>query len=413
MGSNFGINPMKEESIEFIKSGGVTAPRGFLAAGVSCGIKPRKQNDLALVVSQQLADVAAVFTQNRVKAAPVLVSMKRAAKGKARAVVINSGNANACTGQKGIEDAEQMAAVTASLLGCSPDEVYVCSTGRIGVFLPMKKIVKGIEKACKALDVEGYRDAAEAIMTTDTVPKQAALKVKIEDKEIFIGGMAKGAGMISPNLATTLGVITTDALLSPEYLNWVLRCCVQETFNRISVDGETSTNDTILLFSNGMAKNTIISSENPHKGIFKNALRLVMDRLARAVLEDGEGVTKVVEILVQGAVSDKEAEVVARAVGNSLLVKCSWNGEDPNWGRILCAIGYSGADVDQSKIDLFYSGTQVVSSGVKTEVKINRLKKIVKMPMFSILIDLHKGEGQYRFLSTDLSERYVRINKGE
>ncbi|QSR87950.1 bifunctional glutamate N-acetyltransferase/amino-acid acetyltransferase ArgJ [Methylacidiphilum caldifontis] len=404
---------MKEESIEFIKSGGVTAPRGFLAAGVSCGIKPGKKGDLALVVSQQLADVAGVFTQNRIKAAPVLVSMKRVKKGKARAVVINSGNANACTGSRGLEDAEQMAAVTASFLGCSSEEVCVCSTGRIGVFLPMKKIVKGIEKAFKQLNVEGSKNAAEAIMTTDTVPKQAALKVKIEDKEIFIGGMAKGSGMICPNLATTLGIITTDAVLSPEYLDWVLRCCVQETFNRISVDGETSTNDTILLFSNGMAKNTMISSENPHKGIFKNALRLVLDRLSRAVLEDGEGVTKVVEILVQGAVSDKEAEQVARAVGNSLLVKCSWNGEDPNWGRILCAIGYSGADVDQNKVDVFYSGIQIVSSGVKTDIKEGQIKKILKMPMFSILIDLHKGEGQYRFLSTDLSERYVRINSNK
>ncbi|KIE57883.1 N-acetylglutamate synthase [Methylacidiphilum kamchatkense Kam1] len=404
---------MKEESIEFIKSGGVTAPRGYLASGISCGIKPGKKSDLALVVSQQLADIAGVFTQNKVKAAPVIVSMQRVKKGKARAVVINSGNANACTGSRGIEDAEQMTTVTASFLGCSPDEVCVCSTGRIGVYLPMKKIIRGIEKACKQLNVEGGKDAAEAIMTTDTVPKQAALKVKIEDKEIIIGGMAKGAGMIAPNLATTLGIITTDASLSPEYLNSVLHSCVQETFNRISIDGETSTNDTILVFSNGLAKNTTIGMDSPHKGIFKNALRLVLDRLAREVLEDGEGVTKVVEILVQGAASEKEAELVARSIGNSLLVKCSWNGEDPNWGRILCAIGYSGANVDQNKIDLFYNGFQVVASGVRTETKESLIKKTVKMPMFSLLVDLHIGSGQYRFFTTDISERYVRINKGE
>ncbi len=402
-----------KEDIAPVEEGGVTTPRGFLASGVACGIKAGGEKDLSLICSERAGRVVGLFTQNRVPAAPVVLSRRHAALGSGRAVVINSGNANACTGAAGMANATEMVNRVASGIGCPPEEVFVCSTGRIGTPLPMAKVRKGIDLALERLSPQGGKDAALGILTTDTYPKTMALRVSLGEQDLFLGGIAKGAGMIDPRLATMLCVVTTDADVSDESFTLAARRAAAESFNRISIDGDCSTNDTVLVFANGLARNRTLTPESGEFRLFQSALSLLMGRLARMIVEDGEGISKVVEILIQGASDEEDAERAARAVAHSLLVKCSWHGEDPNWGRILAAIGYSGASVDGNRVDIFYNGVQAVAAGVRARTPSRLVREAVRLPQFTILIDLGIGPGHCRLLTSDLTERYVRLNKGE
>ena len=386
-------------------SGAVTAPRGFRAAGIAAGIKASGKKDMALIVSDRLATVAAVFTTNQVKAAPVKLSLRHAKGGKACAIIANSGNANACT-KDGPIHARAMAVAVARRLGCAESHVLVCSTGRIGVNLPIVKVEAGVKKLLGALSRRGGPAAAQAIMTTDSFAKEVTVQFKAGGKTIRIGGIAKGAGMIPPNMATMLSFITTDAAVPRAALQKALTRAVNCSFNRISVDGDTSTNDTVLLLANGLAG-------APPLPMFQDALDHVCVELAKMIVRDGEGVSKFVTVNVCGAVSDREAEIAARAVVNSVLVKTSWCGGAPNWGRILDALGYSRAKVRDGLVDVAYNGVPAVHHGVAAHTPLARLKRIVAHPTFTIDIHLHLGRGRCTMYTCDLTEKYVELNKGE
>ncbi len=398
-------------------AGGVNAASGFSAASAACGIKRTGpiRSDLCLIVSDTPAVAAGVFTTNLVKAAPVLLSRRHLENGRASAVLLNSGNANACTGEPGLRAAEETANGAALALGVPVDELLVCSTGRIGVQLPIAKILSGIDSAAWSLDAstEAATAAARSIMTSDSVPKETAYEVVLGTKKFRIGGMAKGAGMISPNMATMLCVITTDAAVQTSFLRKSLGYVVSKTFNCITVDGDCSTNDTVLLLANGASK-ILIRSAGERK-IFQEALHAVCADLARAIVADGEGTSRVIELTVKGARSDANAHQIARAIANSQLVKCAWAGSDPNWGRILDAAGYAGAAFDPDKVDIFYDDMKAAEDGmgcqdVKGEAL---LREIAAKKEFSVTVDLHGGKGQARLLTTDLTEDYVRLNLTE
>ncbi|WP_174582111.1 bifunctional glutamate N-acetyltransferase/amino-acid acetyltransferase ArgJ [Candidatus Methylacidithermus pantelleriae] len=401
-----------EQPWEIVPGGGVTTPLGFHAAGVACGIK-RKGRDLALVTSVVPARVAAFFTTNEVKAAPVRVSMCHARKGIARAIVINSGNANAYTGVGGIRDALEMARFTAKLLRCRRSEVLVCSTGRIGRRLPMEKVCKGICRAWGRLSPEGGKDAALAILTTDTRPKEVALRFSLGPTEVVIGAMAKGSGIIHPRLATTLCIVTTNVAIEPQALYQCAWSGVAQSFNRILVDGATSTNDTLIVLANGLARNWPLGLRGEGTTLFQEALRRVLRMLARKILEDEEGITQVVEIVVRGAGSQREAELGARAVAQSVLVKCAWHAREPGWGRIMDALGCSGARVREELVDIFYNGVQMVRQGEPILVAQSRVRKMLSLPHLTVAVDLHVGKEEYSLLTTDLTAEYVRRNGRE
>ncbi len=385
--------------------GSVTAPRGFRAAGLAAGIKTNGKKDVALIVSDPPATVAATFTTNQVKAAPVKLSMQHVKSGKACAIVANSGNANACTSDGPIH-ARAMACAVARRLGCAEKHVLVCSTGRIGVNLPIVKVEAGIKQCLGLLSRQGGASAAQAIMTTDTFPKKVAVQFKSGGKTFRIGGICKGAGMIQPKMATMLGFVTTDAAIPRAKLQRALTKAVNQSFNRITVDGDTSTNDTVIVLANGAAG-------KPPLAKFQAALDFVCLELAKMIVRDGEGVSKFVTINVLGAATERDAEIAARAVANSVLVKTSWCGGDPNWGRILDALGYSRARIDADHVDVAYEGLAAVRGGMPTHTSIARLKKIVARPTFSIDIHLHLGRGHCTMHTCDLTEKYVELNKGE
>ena len=399
--------------ITVLKNGSVTSARGFRAAGIAAGIKKTKGKDMALVSSDTPAEVAAVFTVNQVQAAPVKVSREHARTGKVRAVVANSGNANACTGVAGLRDAKEMTEVAAKELGCKAKEVLVCSTGRIGIPLPMPVIRRGIKEAAAALDPSGGVVAAEAMMTSDTFAKHYAVRIELDGVPVTIGGIAKGAGMIHPDMATMLAFVTTDARIDRATLRACVDECVEQSFNSISVDGDTSTNDTVIVLANGAARNQPLTRKHAQFPLFLQALRQVMRHLSRLIVEDGEGITKVVEIVVKGAATRKDAKLAALAVGKSTLVKCSWCGEDPNWGRLMDALGYSKAKIREEMVEIFYNGLQAVVNGQRSKASEARIRKIVAKRSFIITIHLHLGAGEYTFLTTDLTEQYVTLNKGE
>jgi glutamate N-acetyltransferase/amino-acid N-acetyltransferase len=403
----------KNMEAKLIKGGGVTSAAGFQAAGVACGIKPRGEKDMALVISDVPAEAAATFTTNLVKAAPVKVSMRHLRNGKMRGVVINSGCANACTGVGGIADAKAMVEHVAKELGTKPGEWLVCSTGRIGHRLPMVAVRKGIEKAAAKLAYVNGAEAAKAIMTTDTRRKEFAMRFKVDGRKVTIGGMAKGAGMIHPNMATMLCVITTDACIDKTTLKACVADAVEQSFNRISVDGDTSTNDTVIVLANGVSGTNLLKSYHPQFGMFKKTLTHVMRKLARMIVEDGEGITRVVDVVVKGAANAQEARLAALAVAKSELIKTSWTGGDPNWGRIMAALGYSGARVREEMVEIFYDGLCAVVNGQPSKTPLEKLRRLVRKSKFTITIHLHSGMGEYSILTTDLTEEYVRINKGE
>jgi glutamate N-acetyltransferase/amino-acid N-acetyltransferase len=386
--------------------GSVTTPLGFRAAGIAAGIKPDGKKDLALIVSDPPATVAATFTTNQVKAAPVKLDMQHVKSGKACAIVANSGSANACTGSFGMIHAKAMAVAVARRIGCADNHVLVCSTGRIGTSLPIVKIEAGIKKLLKLVSRHGGHDAAQAIMTTDTFTKEVAVKITAGGKAVHIGGIAKGAGMIQPKMATMLSFITTDAAIPRAALQRALQAAVNRSFNRISVDGDTSTNDTVILLANGAAGRVPM-------GEFQAALNFVCIELAKMIVRDGEGVSKFVTVNVHGAASDRDAEIAARSVANSVLVKTSWCGGDPNWGRIMDALGCSRAKVREELVEIAYDGVLAVRCGMPTKTPLAELKKIVAQPMFTVDVHLHLGRGHCAIHTCDLTEKYVELNKGE
>lgn len=387
--------------------GGICAVPGVRATGVHCGIKEEKP-DLAVVVSDRQATVAGVFTTNRVKAAHVLLDQRHLKGGRFRALVVNSGNANACTGRQGLKDAEAMAAIVAELVGCRPQEVYVASTGVIGRFLPMDKIMAGIRASVEGLSPQGGHRAALAMMTTDTFPKEAAVAFTWQGEEIHVGGMAKGAGMISPHMATMLAFLATDLVVPRLALQRALKRSVARSFNRITVDGDMSTNDTVLLFANGASGVKLDERVLP---LFQEALDHVTLTLAKMIVRDGEGATKLIEIRVKGAESVKDAERAARAVANSPLVKTAFFGEDCNWGRIMAALGASGAHLQADQVDIAFDGKKVVKGGRGLGgERESAAQESMKRREFSITIDLHQGKGEAVIWTTDLTHEYITIN---
>jgi glutamate N-acetyltransferase / amino-acid N-acetyltransferase len=400
-------------SITFLDGGHAASPAGWRAATAACGIKYRDRDDLALLLSDRPAAAAAVFTTNKVKAAPVLYDMALMQRGTGglRAVVINAGNANACTGADGDAAAVAMARAAEQSLDLPADSVFVMSTGTIGVPLPVAKVTAGIAAAARTLGGDGIA-AARAIMTTDTRPKHAALRVELPGGgALTLGGMAKGAGMIHPNMATLLAVVTTDAAVSPAALDAALRYAVELSFNSISIDGDTSTNDTLLVLANGAAGNAPIESlDTPDGEAFRDALTALCVELAHAVVRDGEGATRFVTITVRGAASDADAKLAAMTIAKSPLVKTALYGADPNWGRVLCAIGYSGAEVDPARVVLLFGGMRVLEGGLPLPFDERAASDLLNVPEVSIDADLGLGEGRATVWTCDFSEHYVKIN---
>jgi glutamate N-acetyltransferase/amino-acid N-acetyltransferase len=386
-------------------------PKGFSAAGVSAGIKKKKHaKDMALIVSDVTAESAAVFTTNQVKAAPVKWDIRVVEHDGARAIVMNSGNANACTGVQGLADAEAMAALAAGRLGINPIDVFVCSTGTIGKPLPMDKIAAGIEMLFDEASPDGGMDAAEAMMTTDLVSKTVTVEMDFGGKPARITGLAKGSGMIEPNMATMLAYILTDAAVEKHALQCALRAATDVSFNRITVDGDRSTNDTVICLANGLAGNETITQDSKHWDIFYKTLEKVLFDLSMMIVKDGEGATRVVTVNVTGAGSDGEANEAARAVANSMLNKTAWAGKRPNWGRIMDAIGYSYAQVQENKVDIDYDDVPAVRKGMAAGTPEEELVAAVAKDAFSININLHLGKGHAVVYTCNCTEDYVRIN---
>ncbi|MGI9952595.1 bifunctional ornithine acetyltransferase/N-acetylglutamate synthase [Moorellaceae bacterium AZ2] len=391
--------------------GGITAPRGFRAAGVHAGLKKAKK-DLALIVSDNLATAAAVYTTNKVQAAPLKVTREHLAGGQARAIVVNSGNANACTGEQGLRDARHMAEVTAQAVGCRPEEVVVASTGVIGVPLPMEKVAAGIRQAAQELSAGGSREAAEAIMTTDGRVKEIAIRFNLGGRKITIGGIAKGSGMIHPNMATMLAFLTTDAQISPVDLKRALVAAVDTTFNMVTVDGDTSTNDMVVILANGQAGAG--PTGEAEYALFTRALEHVCRYLARLIARDGEGATRLIEVEVQGAGTREDARAIARAIARSNLVKSAVYGADANWGRILCAAGYSGAELDPDRVDIFIQSAagreQLAAGGQPVAFSEERARAILSAEEVKIIVHLHQGQAVAQAYGCDLTYEYVKIN---
>jgi glutamate N-acetyltransferase/amino-acid N-acetyltransferase len=384
---------------------------GFLAAGISAGIKKNRGKDLALIYSEVPSVAAGVFTTNRVKAAPVLLSMERIKAGRARAILINSGSANACTGKKGLTDGRRLSRLIASSLKINPGNVLLASTGVIGKPLPMSLIEKNLPRLLSSLAPDGLGNVARAIVTTDTFPKAVILRQQVNGREITLAGIAKGAGMISPQMATLLSFVITDASISLKALRQSLKAGVQESFNRVIVDGDMSTNDTLLILANGEAKNREITLGTPGYKKFVLFLHDLLFSLAQKIASDGEGATKLVVIAVEGACTASEAERVARAVATSALVKTAFFGEDANWGRILCAAGYSGAPIDPNKIDVYFDDVALVRRGQGAGPAMEeQATAVMKKKEYTVRINLNRGKKRVSFFTTDFSFDYVKIN---
>jgi len=382
---------------------------GFKAAGIAAGLKKKGKKDLGLMVSEIPATVAGVFTRNRVKAAPVILDRRRIKTGVCQAIIVNSGNANCCTGEQGIRDAETMANLAASELGISEDLVLVASTGVIGESLPIEKIDAAIPTLVDSLKSEGIPDLARSIMTTDTVPKMLSAHGVVNGKTFTVTGVAKGAGMIRPDMATMLCFVCTDVKISSEILKEILVKAVNRSFNRITIDGDTSTNDTVLVMANGLSGAVIQSPAQ--KDIFQKILDETFLDLAKQLVRDGEGVTKLVEIMVRNALSDSDAQKVVDTVAHSPLVKTAFFGEDANWGRIAGAVGRAGVQIDPYKIDVYFDDVQMVKAGMGQGKTVEaEATKVLKRPEFTVTIDLNSGSGSGSILTCDFSVDYIRIN---
>ena len=394
--------------------GGVTAAQGFVAGGIHCGVRKNKSKpDLAMIYSESPCTAAAVYTRNLVKGAPILVTKENLKNGQAKAVVCNSGNANTCNAD-GVEKARAMCELTGKALGIDPQDVVVASTGVIGQPLPLEPIAAGIPELAKTLSPEGSLGAATAIMTTDTIPKEAAAEVEIGGKTVRMGGISKGSGMIHPNMATMLCFVTTDCAITPEMLDKAIHQVTDCTFNMISVDGDTSTNDTFAILANGAAGNQEIQEEGADYDAFVEALEAVCRKLSKLMAGDGEGATKLLVCKVEGASDMLTAKTVAKSVICSTLFKAAMFGADANWGRVLCAIGYSGADVDVEKIDVSFRSqagqVDVCVNGAGIPFSEEKASQVLGEKEIEILIHLHLGQVQAEAYGCDLTYDYVKIN---
>lgn len=385
-------------------------PQGFRFAGIASGIKSSGKLDLGLICSDSPANCAGVFTQNQVVAAPVLVTRSRVANGKCQAVLVNSGNANACTGQPGMTVAEEMGGLLATQLEIPIELVAVASTGVIGVQLPIGPLVSGIPELVAQLNSEAVSSTAEAMMTTDCFSKVASAQGNVDGRQYSVLGLAKGAGMIHPNMATMLGFVVTDAMLSGEQLDRALRRAVDRSFNSITVDADTSTNDMVLLLANGSSGVKITADSDAEEAFCQHLERVLVD-LAKMIVRDGEGATKLVEIQVTGAKDDEQAKIAARTVATSSLVKTAFFGEDANWGRIIAAVGYSGVKIDQEKIDINFDDVPVTRNGQGTGMEQEKkATEVLKQGEFVVGIELHQGDGVASYYTSDLTYEYIRIN---
>ena len=394
-----------------VEAGGITTPKGFFAAGIHCGIKKVKK-DLALIYSDEPARAAGIFTTNKVPAAPVTVDKHQLERSSTfRAILVNSGNANACTGERGFNDAWSMVQETAGALGIGEREVLISSTGVIGQYLPMEKIATGVREAQVMLDADGRTAAAEAIMTTDKFSKEVAVAVSINGTEIRIGGMAKGSGMIAPNMATMLAFITTDANISGELLQSTLKLAADRSFNRISVDGDTSTNDMVLVLANGKAGNPKLTDQNEEQyQQFYQAFEFVLSKLSKMIVMDGEGATKFIEICVTDANTEEDAVCAAKAIANSNLVKTALHGEDANWGRILAAVGYSGINFNPDVVEIFFDDVPILKQAYNIDFSEGDAKRVLRQKEIKITVNLNQGAARASFWTCDLSKDYVAIN---
>ncbi|MFR4650073.1 MAG: bifunctional glutamate N-acetyltransferase/amino-acid acetyltransferase ArgJ [Megamonas funiformis] len=389
---------------------GVTFAKGFTAAGVKAGIKKSGNLDVAVIYTKTQAVVAGTFTQNKVAAAPVYVSKEVVATGTAHAIVANAGCANACTGQQGLDDAHKMAQIAADELGVNADDVIVGSTGVIGVSLPMDKLEAGIKDAVANLSADGSGNAGRAIITTDTHSKSVTCEFELSGKTVRMGAIAKGSGMIRPNMATMLCYITTDIAIDQTLLQKAVSGCVEKSFNMISVDGDMSTNDMVIVLANGEANNAKITEENADYQIFFDKLMMLCTELAKQIAADGEGASKFLTINVKGAKSFADAKTVGMAIANSPLVKTAFFGEDPNWGRVICAVGYSGADMVPEKTVVKFGGITIFANGTGATYDEKALAHVMKEKDIVIDIELNMGQEDATVWSCDLSYEYVKIN---
>ncbi|MDO9173495.1 MAG: bifunctional glutamate N-acetyltransferase/amino-acid acetyltransferase ArgJ [Actinomycetota bacterium] len=404
------MNQSSDTNIPAPIDGGVTAPMGFSACGVAAGLKPVGALDFALVVADSACPAAAVFSTNKVAAAPVVLSRKHITSGRAKAVVINAGNANACTGAAGERNSLDTAEALAAQLGCEVGDVQVCSTGVIGVQLPVERLLRALPGAVASLAPDGGAAAAQAIMTTDTAPKEVAVELSIGDSVYRVGGMAKGSGMIQPNMATMLAVLTTDAPLSADACDAVLRSAVNVTFNRVTVDSDTSTNDTCVLMASGAAGGDAITPTDERFSAISVAVHAVAEALACKIARDGEGASKLITVTVHGAESEPDAELAAFAIANSPLVKTAIFGRDANWGRVAMAIGKSGCELDPARFDITFAGIRVCSAGAATGFDEDAAYEALGQSDVSIEVDLNLGEARASVWTCDLTYDYVRIN---
>jgi glutamate N-acetyltransferase / amino-acid N-acetyltransferase len=398
----------------------LTFPRGFRAGTAACGIKAftsgasaiptGQRDDLCVIHSALLCDTGGVFTTNKIKAASVVIDQLHLQHNRVQALTITSGNANACTGAQGFKDALQIAKLSADRLDLDPDQVLVSSTGVIGRYLPMDAIKPGITEACGKLSADGGAAAARAILTTDLVPKTAELELELAGKTVRLGGMCKGSGMIHPNMATMLAYVTTDAAVEPGLMGKLVRSIADRSFNQVTVDGDSSTNDTFLILANGAAGNEPIRMGSPEAEQLERALLDVAQQLARAIARDGEGATKLITVKVSDALSDADARLAARAVAASSLVKTAIHGGDPNWGRIVCALGYSGAELALDKLHLTVGGEVVFERGAGVDVDLSAVRHAFEQPEIEIVATLGLADGHAEAWGCDLSEEYVRIN---
>lgn len=385
-------------------------PKGFLFSTAEAAIKYSHRNDLALIYSDRVANIAGAFTTNRVQAAPVRLDMERIKSGRGQAIIINSGNANACTGRRGISDATETAERVANALRIKSSLVYVCSTGVIGVPMPMERVTRKISHLTNNLGRSDIQDVAKAIMTTDTFPKITAKKVRVHERTGIVAGICKGAGMIWPNMATMLCFLMTDIAVEQKTLRKTLVDAVKKSFNRISVDGDRSTNDTVLMMANGALGNSLLTEKSRTYNAFKTALQEVALNLSKLIVKDGEGATKYVQIEVKGATSESEAEKAAFSVANSNLVKTAIYGNDPNWGRIMAALGYSGVKIKEDKVDIYFGKKQIVNKGTSTGND-KKAAKILKGKELTMTINLNLGKSSATILTCDLTEEYIIENK--
>lgn len=400
------------EQWESVEGGSVTSPLGFQAGGLHCGLKKTQRNDLGVIICEVPAVSAAVYTTNVFQAAPILVTRDSLADRTLRAVVVNSGNANACTGKQGEDDAFTMRAATAAVLGLAESDVAVASTGVIGEQLPMDRVIAGISglPQAAAYGAEGAEQFSQAILTTDLVKKEACIKVRIDGREVTIGGACKGSGMIHPNMATMLAFVTTDAAITPEALQSLLSTTTDVTFNRITVDGDTSTNDMLLVMASGLAGNETLTAEHADWPLFSAAFRYVCESLAKQIARDGEGANHLIEVQVKGAVSEHSAGVIAKTIVGSSLVKSAVFGADANWGRIIAAAGRAGEPMSPENVDIRLGDIEVLRGSRPVAFDEEAALAYLQGDTVNIFVDLHGGDGSATAWGCDLTYDYVRIN---